>query len=404
MSTKPIDKETDIEVFKKNLKEITEKYEKLVQEQKSKEGFNETKSKAENFIRKEKEKYEKKMEEIKEKLTKLETKNITLTKKNLELEIEIEQIQIFKKKEADLLLNLNESKEEISNLQTKNKELNSEIEELKKEKENLTQQHVKEIQKYKKYMREKFPDSMTTSINGMTLDAVQFHDDEEDEKKTPEQQPNPKEKNTQKEKPVSLEKYTKILPIKDCVESILNYFENLPKDVFDDEFSSSSNPSSIFMINSTLCEVLIKVFNHGLNKSKYWFSNVYFWNFIGDTLMQDEKLSVFLEKINSKVDEIVLQNKIQFQDSQLYELAFRLFVFECLNNQNLHEIIEFLLSKEENYSNFYLKRALFFESEFREKIVSYLSVLSVLPFQLNIEDLFGDKQYGVDIGPSRYYA
>jgi len=118
----------------------------------------------------------------------------------------------------------------------------------------------------------------------------------------------------------------------------------------------------------------------------------------------DKKLSIFLDGINSKIDDVVINKQLKFQDSQLYELAFRLFIFECLNEQNLHEIIEFLLKKEENYSKFYLTRALFFEEEFREKIVSYLSVLSVLPFQLNFEDLFGDKQYGIDVGPSRYYA
>jgi len=290
MSSKTIEEETDIEVFKRNLKEITEKYEKLVKEQNSKVGFNETKSKADNFIRKEKEKYEKKMEEMREKLTKSESKNLTLTKKNLELEIENEQAQLFKKREKGLLTELEESKEEILNLSSKNEQLKQEIEELKKQKEIVAKIHEAEIFELKKFMREKFPDILTTGINGMTLNAIQFHDIEEDEKeqqkqeKSRQQNEQKKSKKIKQEKQITLEKYSKILPVKDCVESILNYFENLPKDTFDDEFNSSSNPSLIFMINSTLCEIMIKIFSHGLNKSKYWFSDVYFWEFVCEVL------------------------------------------------------------------------------------------------------------------------
>jgi hypothetical protein len=99
----------------------------------------------------------------------------------------------------------------------------------------------------------------------------------------------------------------------------------------------------------------------------------------------------------------VTEKKLKFTKIQLDEIKFRLFIFESLNNQDLHEIFEFLFKKKEILSKFYLDRALFNEIEFQEKIVSYLSVLSVLPFRLNIEDLFGDKQYGIDVGPSRYY-
>jgi chromosome segregation ATPase len=282
--------EHENQILKKKLQNLTEKYEKILKEH-AKIGITETKSKAENVMKNEKEKYENKLEEMREKLAKSESKTLSLTKKNLELEIEMEEIKTFKEYETKLLKELENLKNEILNYKSKETQYEQELARLRAENEKIIKTTEKERKRFENFMVQQYPESLLTGINGMKLDVIQYKEEEEEEEKEIKEQV----KVEKKKKEVSLEKYTKILPVKNVVESILNYFENLPKDAFDDNFNSSENPSSIFMINSSLCEVLIKVFNHGLNKSRYWFSEVHFWEFIVESL--STSLIFFLLKL-----------------------------------------------------------------------------------------------------------
>jgi chromosome segregation ATPase len=275
------DSEHENQILKKKLQNLTEKYEKILKEH-QKIGITETKSKAENVMKNEKEKYENKLEEMREKLAKSESKTLSLTKKNLELEIEMEEIKVFKENETKILKEFEKLKNEILNYKAKETQYEQELSRLRSENEKIIKTTEKERKRFENFMTQQYPESLLTGINGMKLDVIQYKEEEEEEEEK--EKENKQQVKVEKKKEVSLEKYTKILPVKNVVESVLNYFENLPKDAFDDNFNSSENPSSIFMINSSLCEVLMKVFKHGLNKSRYWFAEVHFWEFIVESL------------------------------------------------------------------------------------------------------------------------
>jgi peptidoglycan hydrolase CwlO-like protein len=207
--------------------------------------------------------------------------------------------------------------------------------------------------------------------------------------------------------------------VKRSVLAIIEYFDmrvEQENTTIDTIGYGRDNPALVHIIHTQLCAALVAVFQHGFSGPFWLLTTAHYWHMIEEIVDSyqnvqesgadedrpaEEVFALQLRKAVRNVNNII-NREIQYElktgrtystttpivvPQNEHELKFRALVVSLLNDKLLNVLFKFLMHDKHRafWKRFYDQNALLRQLECQNKLITYLSLLMKLPFDIEVE-------------------
>jgi chromosome segregation ATPase len=194
--------------------------------------------------------------------------------------------------------------------------------------------------------------------------------------------------------------------VKRSVLAIIDYYETKAEEAEGDLESISNgmvNHELTKLVNNLLCESLVSVFKTGFTGPSFWFfTTAHYWHTIEEiaalyktTAPASEKQYIKPETLlGGKLAGAVNYINMEIQPDTLHcysleEIKFRALILHCTNQQNLHDMVQFIFTHKAQLARYYsIEDAIVTDTTCQKKLVRFLTLLCKLPFSIPLVSVF----------------